>query len=510
MTRNGCSAWVVTGGFFFSVLIASPGRASDAAGGSTLGQPDQPGGYATDHVLVRWAAGTAAPRVEGGQVRLGTGELDALRAAWGVSGVEAVFGGRHLWPDLAARYGLDRTYRLAVPRGTDTPAMAAAFSVAPGIEFAEVDGIGGIASTFPDDPGFASLYGLHNTGQAGGTADADIDAPEAWDLSKGSYDVVVAEIDTGIQADHPDLIGRVVSGWNTYDNNASTADLHGHGTHVAGTIGAIGNNNVGVTGVNWYVTLVAFRCVSAGGSGTESQCADAITRAANFTTPAPRIISMSLQYYTGTQTLQDAVNYASAAGILLIAANGNNVGNFVAYPAKFPNCMGIAASDRNDAWASFSNYGPETDVAAPGKDVYSLWKNSGYNTISGTSMATPHTSGTAALMLSANPCLSAAEIEQILKSTAEDRGTPGFDQKFGYGRINARAALEAARALAAGDMNCDCSVNGQDITAFVTALTDPGAYQAQYPGCDVMRADMNLDGSVNGGDIAGFVALLTP
>lgn len=484
--------------------------AGDSAGGAALGQPDQFGGYATTHILARWSVAAPPPRMDGGTVSLGSAELDDLATGWGVTRVEPVFAGPHRRPELAAQLGLDRTYRLLVAPGTDTPAMALAFAAAGGIEFAEVDGVGGVADTFPDDPSFGSLYGLHNTGQSSGTPDADIDAPEAWSVSTGSYDVVVAEIDTGIQADHPDLTGRVVSGWNTYDNNASTADLHGHGTHVAGTIGAIGNNGVGVAGVNWDVTLVAFRCVSAGGSGTESQCADAITRAADFSTPAPHIASMSLQYYTGTQTLQDAVNYASGSGLLLIAANGNNVGNFVAYPAKFPNCMGIAASDRNDAWASFSNYGPESDVAAPGKDVYSLWKNSGYNTISGTSMATPHTSGTAALILSVSPCLSAADVEQILKSTAEDRGTPGFDEKFGYGRINAHAAVEAARAMAAGDMNCDCSINGQDISAFVLCLTDLDAYQAQYPDCDFLRADTNADGSVNGGDIAGFVALLTP
>lgn len=495
----------------FLVLVQSAGASEPGAvgksNGPALGRPDQFGGYPTSHILVRWKADADPPSMDSESVRLGSAVLDALALHWRVARVEQVFQGPYRHPDLARSGGLDRTYRLVVPPGTDAPAMAAAFSAAPGIEFAELDGLGGIAATFPNDPKFGLQWNLHNSGQSGGTSDADIDAPEAWDISTGSYDVVVAELDTGIQATHPELAGRVRSG----DPEMDTADdPHGHGTHVAGIIGAIGNNGDGVCGVNWDVSLVLFKAVSPSGSGTESQCAAAIVRAADFADPAPWVISMSLQYYTGSQTLHDAVDYASAAGILLVAANGNYGLPMVAYPAAFPGCMAVSATDRNDAIWPSSNYGPETDVAAPGKDVYSLWKNSGYQTLTGTSMAVPHVSGTAALIWSVNPCLSSGQVEQILISTAEDRGDPGKDSRFGYGRINAHAALLAALASAAGDMNCDCLVNEADIPAFALALIDPAAYADQFPSCDIRRADVNADGSVNGGDVEAFVSMLAP
>ncbi len=471
------------------------------------GQPDRFGGYPTTHILVRWRAGAAPPAMDAGRVVMGSAALDAVAAKWRVAQVERVFESRHRRADLASRIGLDRTYRVSVPAGTDTRAMAAAFAGADGIEFAEIDGLGGIAATIPNDPKFEQQWSLHNSGQSGGTQDADIDAPEAWDISIGSYDVIVAELDTGIQATHPDLAGRVSSG----DPEMDTADdPHGHGTHVAGIIGAIGNNDAGVCGINWDVSLVLFKAVSPSGSGTESQCAAAIVRAADFADPAPWLISMSLQYYTGSQTLRDAVEYASAAGLLLMAANGNYGLNLVAYPAAFPGCMAVSATDRNDAIWPSSNYGPETDLAGPGKDVHSLWKNSGYQTLSGTSMAVPHVSGTAALIWSVNPCLSAADVEQILLATVDDLGDAGWDPRFGHGRVNAHAALRAALATATGDLNCDCSVNELDLAPFALALRDPAGYADQYPGCNILRADANADGTVNGSDIEAFVRLLSP
>ncbi|MBU0640529.1 MAG: S8 family serine peptidase [Planctomycetes bacterium] len=465
--------------------------------------PDAGGSYATTHILVRLAPGIMPLEGASGQTTIDNGPIDALCDSWGVLHVEPFLAVRARNQMLADQLGLSRTYRLHVPTGTDTAAMADGFTGVPGIELAELDGVGGIALTIPNDPAFGSLWNMHNTGQTSGTVDADVDGPEAWDIYTGSADLTLAIIDTGVQADHPDLNGKVIAGRNTYDDNFDTDDPHGHGTHCTGIAAAYGNNGIGVTGINWEVTILAMRCTSPTGSATESDCAEAIIWAVDN---GADIGSLSLQFYTGTTTLEEAVNYAYGENVLLIAATGNNYGNIVAYPAKFAHCMGVAATTHNDTWYTSSNYGPETDVSAPGKDVYSLWKNSGYYTNSGTSMATPHVSGLAALMMSYNFALSIDQIEQMLKDSAEDKGDPGWDEQFGWGRINAEFALLAADPR--GDLNCDGVVDGFDIDPFILALNGQEGYLLAYPGCDFERGDTNSDGAVNGFDIDSFIVLL--
>lgn len=483
------------------------GDAARPPAGPNDGISDAPGGFATTHILLRVRpdiAANRAARADHGGASLDGGEVDAQLRAWGVTTISDVLAAAPRHAALAEQVGVGRTLKLHVPAGSDTRAMAAAFATLPGVELAEIDGVGEIADTIPNDPSFGQLWGMRNTGQTGGFPGADVDAPKAWDIVTGDAAVIIAMIDTGVQADHPDLNGKVISGRNTYGDNDNTDDPHGHGTHTAGTAAAWGNNGVGVAGMSWGSQILAMRCTTDGGTYFESDLAEAIIWAADYGAP---IMSMSLQSYTGSQTLQDAVNYAFGAGCVLIAANGNNHGNTIAFPAKWPNCMGIAATNAFDGWPSYSNYGPETDVAAPGDAIYSLNKLSGYSTRSGTSMATPHVSGLAALLLSLNPCLTNAEIETHLRASTEDIGATGFDEKFGYGRVNAFLAVSTVSSGLSGDLNCDCAVNGFDIEPFIQALMDPTGYAADYPDCDVMHADVNDDGSIDGFDIDAFVAL---
>lgn len=485
-------------------LAAGPDEKRLATGVDPLGAADTFGGYTTTHILVRLEAGLLPRNVAGGGVTIDNGVIDGMSQAWGATAIESILPAAIRQGAAAVASGLDRTYRLHVPRGSDTPEMVAQFASLPGVELAETDGIGGIAETIPNDPGFWQLWGMHNTGQAGGTVGADIDATLAWDLSIGSAAVIIAMLDTGIQADHPDLAGKVISGWNTYDNNSDTSDPHGHGTHTAGTAAAIGNNGVGVAGVNWEATLLAMTVVNDFGSGFESHVAAGILWATNY---GVDVISMSLQYYTGTTTLREAVSAAHNAGILLIAANGNGGSNVVAYPARFPLCMAVGGTTRNDLWYTGANFGPETDVSGPAKDVLSTWRLSGYQLNSGTSMATPHVSGLASLVLSYNDALSNVQIESILVASVDDLGPAGFDEKFGWGRINAHAALLAADPR--GDLNCDGTFNGADIDPFFLALGDPATYAILFEGCDpLLRGDMNDDGLFNGGDIDPFFLAL--
>ncbi|TWT45521.1 Thermophilic serine proteinase precursor [Phycisphaerae bacterium RAS1] len=458
--------------------------------------------FARDRVIVRLAP-HLRPAATDGPVCVDRGPIDASLAKWKARRAAPLIrdGCRNARPAAGRR--LDRTFVIEVPAGSDTAAFAAELALAPGVEQAELDGLGGIASTIPNDPNFAVQWGLDNTGQLGGVPDADLDVPETWDYTTGAATVTIAIVDTGVQADHPDLAGKVLPGWNTYNNNSDTTDPHGHGTFVAGVAAAIGNNGVGVAGMNWNARILPVRCVSPAGSGTESQCAAAIVWA---TDNGADVISMSLQYYSGTALLRDAVAYAYDSGVLPIAAAGNGQGPIVAFPARFPKCMAVSATNRNDALWPGSNYGPEMDVSAPGQEVYSLWKNSGYQLLSGTSMATPHVSGLASLLLSIDPSLLPVELESALISTVTDLGPEGFDDEFGWGRVNALAAVRSVTPL--GDSNCDGQVNVLDINAFVLALSDPAAYAALYPGCARIRADINGDGAVDVLDINEFVAVI--
>nr|MBA3725160.1 S8 family serine peptidase [Armatimonadota bacterium] len=348
-------------------------------------------------------------------------------------------------PELAERLGLSRTFKFGVRLGTDVRTMAAQFSAVPNVEFAEIDGIGGPAFT-PNDPLIGNCWGLNNTGQQGGTVDADVDAFEAWDHWQGADNLIIAVIDTGVN-DHPDFVGRKIPGWNTFNNTNNTQDVYGHGTHVAGTVAANGNNGIGIAGMDWKVKVMPVRVLSDFGSGTEAQCAAGIVWATDH---GANIGTMSLQYYTGSQTFADSVNYAYGQGVLLIAATGNGQGNIVAYPARFPHCAGIGATTRYDTIASWSNYGAQVDVSAPGEDVYSFTNSNGYTYLSGTSMATPHASGMGALMWSYDRGMTPDEVMSVITGTADDKGPVGWDNRFGWGRINANGGILKVKEPLAG------------------------------------------------------------
>ena len=359
-------------------------------------------------------------------------------------------------PEVAARYGLDRTFIIDVPAGTDTEAMAAAFAeFKDQIEYAEVDALGGVAEFIPDDTEFWHQYGLHNTGQTGGQLDADIDAPEAWDIHTGHPGTVtVAIVDSGVNR-HVEYRDRMVPGINTEDpsNPDLTTDGCGsHGTHVAGIVAAAGNNSVNVAGVTWGAKIMPVRVLD-GCVGWESAAADGVIWAVDN---GADIINMSLQYPTGSTTFRNTINYAHDNGVLVIAAAGND--DFcdlgvVCAPARFTNCMAVSATTDDDEFATVSNttwpgwtsnYGDEIDVCAPGNAIYSTMWISGFGPMDGTSMATPHVAGLAALIKSYVPELTHDEIRAIITTTADDLGPEGWDDHYGHGRINAYKALLTA------------------------------------------------------------------
>ena len=303
----------------------------------------------------------------------------------------------------------------------------------------------------PNDPLYVDLYGLNNTGQTGGTVDADIDAPEGWDAAgmaafPSSGGVKVGIVDTGIQTSHPDLQGKVANCARSQGllpifsgtiQEGSCADDNGHGTHVAGTISANANNGTGVAGVAFNSPLAICKALGGPlGSGSTSDVANCITWAHD---KGAKVISMSLGGGAST-TLKNAVDYAwksgGANGSVLIAAAGNDGDATLNYPAAYPNVVSVAATDNRDRRASFSNANADVEIAAPGVDVLSTYNNGGYTELSGTSMATPHVAGVASVIRTRSPALTAAQVVAKLQTSVDDLGAPGRDQSFGFGRVN--------------------------------------------------------------------------
>jgi subtilisin family serine protease len=346
---------------------------------------------------------------------------------------------------------LPRTELVKLPAGANVEQTIAELEQQPGVLSAEPN-LRVRALTTPDDSYFGSLWGLNNTGQrlkkdAKMKADADIDAPEAWDTFSGNGTVTVAVIDTGVDYTHPDLIGSVNGGYDFADNDPDPMDEHYHGTHVAGTIGAHGNNGVGVTGVNWNVNILPIRVLDSDGGGTLESVVNGIAYAGQ---QGADVANMSIGYYGHSPVVEDAIN--AAGSTLFVAAAGNDTNNddgegMEPCTVNAPNMLCVAATNPSDKLAWFSNYGRRTvDVAAPGVDVLSTVPGAEYALLSGTSMATPHVAGIAALALGLNPSLTTEQLKQVVMKGVDKR--PSLKKKcVTGGRANAAKTLRQALAL---------------------------------------------------------------
>ncbi|MEG4495252.1 S8 family serine peptidase [Microcoleus sp. D3_18_C4] len=315
------------------------------------------------------------------------------------------------------------------------------------------------------DPMVNSLWGLNNTGQTGGRVDADIDAPEAWRIQTGSKAVTVAVIDSGGDYRHQDLAANTwrntreiagngvdddrngfvddVYGYDFINRDGDPMDDNGHGTHVAGTIGAVGNNNIGVVGVNHNVSLMHLKFLGSDGFGNTLDAVRAVDYATRM---GAKVINASFGGGGYSQAMFDAISQANNAGVLFVGAAGNDANNNdsnPAFPASYnvPNIISVAATDHNDQLAWFSNYGRNSvDLGAPGVNILSTLPGNRYGSFQGTSMAAPHVAGAAALLLAQKPNQSPVQLKNILMESA-DRVAPLQGKTVTGGRLNIYGAL---------------------------------------------------------------------
>jgi len=323
-------------------------------------------------------------------------------------------------------------------------------------------------ANLPNDPQFGDQWSLNNQGQNGGKEHADIDALKAWTKTRGSADVVVAVLDSGVDYKHIDLRANMWTrpdsvpqyqddelgsfddfhGFDIGDRIGDPMDDNGHGTHCAGIIGAEGDNSEGIAGINWKVKIMPLKFLGRGGYGTTKAAIEAINYAIDRKKNGVniRVMNASWGSTSGSKALEDAIRAAGDAGILFVAAAGNNSTDNDKrphYPSNYdlPNVVSVAALDRNDAITSFSNFGAKTvHIAAPGKDIPSTWLNDQYREASGTSMAAPHVSGVAALIVAEYPNISVAKLrEKLLRSVDKLDSLSG--KVSSGGRLNAAKAV---------------------------------------------------------------------
>ncbi len=474
----------------FRVSARETGRSTLALAASGVGLP--PSGrdftqavpdteYPVDRLLVRFAEGV-----------VGSQRAQLLSALGGAQ--------------IAREYRLVPGLCLVkLPVGQAMEVALKTYNQSPGVLYAEPDYLVQADATLPNDARFSELWGMHNTGQTGGTPDADIDAPEAWDLNTGNGQVLVAVIDTGVEYTHPDLINNIwtnpgeipgngldddgngfvddVHGYDFYNGDGDPMDDVNHGTHVAGTIGAEGGNGIGVAGVCWDVRIMAVKFLGASGGST----ADAVSSVEYATLMGARVMNNSWGGGAYSQALKDAIDAAGAAGIVFVAAAGNDgVNNDTTphYPSSYDsaNVIAVMNTDHNDLRAASSCYGlVSVDLGAPGSSILSCVPGGVYEKFTGTSMASPHVAGACALLLSANPVLSVQEIKNALMSTV-DPTLSGLC--VSGGRLNLANALASVGSpwLTVTPAGATNQPPGGAISLSVgvdAAGLDPGVYQGE-------------------------------
>jgi subtilisin family serine protease len=463
---------------------------------------------AADELLVKFRSGTSDAQAE------------AVAREHGASGTR-----RFRAPRKAAHAAIGRWWHVKLAPGQSANQAMERLARHPLVEAVEPNYVVRALVT-PNDPRFGELWGLQNIGQTGGTNDADVDAPEAWDTVTGSSSVVTAVIDTGVDYTHPDLAANMwtnpgeipgngidddgngyvddVHGYDFYHNDGDPFDDHGHGTHVAGTIAAVGDNGVGVVGVSWAARIMAVKFLGPDGSGLLSGAISAVLYAADM---GARVMNNSWGGGGFSQALEDAITAALEVDALFVAAAGNSASNndaFPHYPSNYDvaNVLAVAAIDHFDAKASFSSYGAATvHLGAPGVNILSsvpasgaacCADPSGYRLSSGTSMATPHVSGAATLLLAQDPSRTAVGLKNLLMATVDPVPALAGITVTG-GRLNIAAAVSCTQT----HLTLSLLAPGPGFTAY---LTETQALRASVDTCGAPVTGAQVTASFNNGE----------
>jgi subtilisin family serine protease len=368
-----------------------------------------------------------------------------------------------------------------LPTGADEEAFVHIFKSRPEVEFAELDRIIPPSDIVPNDPWYPNEWHLTR-----------IDAASAWSTTTGSNTVTIAILDTGVDATHPELSGKIVPGWNFYDNNSDSNDVVGHGTIVAGTATAATNNASGVASVAWGCKIMPIRISDTNGYASYSAAASALTWAADR---GARVANISYVMTTSSAVTSAASYFQSKGGVVTISAG--NYSTFDSLPDN-PYVLTVSATNGDDVVYSWSNSGNNVDLAAPGF-VYTTIKGGGTSSASGTSVAAPIVAGVAALVLSVNPGLTASQVQDILKQSADDRGTAGWDSFYGSGRVNAARAVSLASAGGSGDTTAP-NVSFNSPSPGVTVSGGVSVQVAANDDVGVASVNVSVDGTLLGDD----------
>lgn len=481
--------------------------------------------YAPDRLIVKFRA-TAKPAcsIEEGHAIFAIAPVDALNARYHCTSALLMFSGNQD-PLLA------NTYLLYFPAGIEPVSLAKEYLNTGFFEYAEPDFAGRTEGSpvVPNDPFFYRQWALFNNGTFSydsAKAGADIKMEEAWELEQGDTSITVAIIDDGAKLDHPEFAGRIwinhgeianngidddhngytddAEGWNfAYGNNNPTDD-NGHGTNVAGIIGANGNNGIGYAGMDWHCKLMILKGTDSTGHGYYSDWTNAIYYAvAN----GARIINMSLGGSSYSSAMDNAITFAYTQNVLVVAAMGNGDSSAPSYPGACAKAMAVGATNDHDVrvspffWGGGSNYGPYISVVAPGNYIYGLnnLSNTDFSWYwGGTSQATPHVAGLAALLMAKGPAETAGTIRSIIETTADDtvgnraEDVPGWDPYYGHGRINALRAMLAMENLLAVNTLAEPNLNlyPNPGAGLIYVRMSEDLAPLSYRVCDILGAEL--------------------
>jgi hypothetical protein len=424
---------LLTFGFCLSLIIPGVGWAAPVV--------------APDHILVKFKSSVAG-RINAASLNDGMRELlGALALPPGAALDEPPLNRvlreqRHLQPDAPqARVNLERFLYLGVPPGLSVDECVQRVQRHPWVEFAEPDGVG-TGGVIPNDPNFPNQWHHRNSAKPS----ACIQTPLAWDITRGSTNVTVAVLDTGLSSS-AEFAGRLVPGYNFAYTNANTEDDHGHGTAATGILAANANNSTLVGGVDWSCRLMPVKVLDTNNSGLYSWWAQGIDYAVSH---GAKVINLSAGGSTSSTALTSAITNAIAQGVIFVTITHNDGTNVIRFPGNLTDCITVGATDEQDRRAGFSNYGPQIDLGAPGTNICTVSHTGTLAYWWGTSLSAPQVAGVCALLASLRPEVSHEQARLLLCAGAEDgvgdaSDTPGFDNYYGWGRLNAYNSLLLAQ-----------------------------------------------------------------